>query len=232
MEKIKLPAFISAGIFVLFFIINLAVGNTFGVIFLRSLISAAVVFALAFGFIFLLENYFDINFKDIGREAKTETPADKESVDIMLDDEEIAEKPGDEDTAGESNDTQFEYNENSEDFTGDIEVESAGGDEPDVSSNSSTGETDEYEQENNPDKSGEIGDLNLDNYSANIGGSGDDYGFAGAESSEDAGSNDTNQSMDYSNIKPDDGRMLKDKIGFDISYDDVAKAIRTKLKEE
>jgi hypothetical protein len=82
-------------------------------------------------------------------------------------------------------------------------------------------------------KNDSTGELNLDDISANIGKSDDNYSFDGDDTNSYNNEESSEQPIDYSEYKgKGDGKTLKDKIGFDVSYDDVAKAIRTKFKEE
>jgi hypothetical protein len=226
-EKIKIPAIAGGITFVLFFIINIIVGNGFFTIFLRALISSAIVFGMIMGLIFLYEKYLTSEMQMSDMDNKSED----QNVDILLDDEEGEEASEVKDNINNNEETQFSFDSNFE-STGDLDNVEV----PITAKEELVNKKTDMGNDNFSDdfiKNDSTGELNLDDISANIGKSDDNYSFDGDDTNSYNNEESSEQPIDYSEYKgKGDGKTLKDKIGFDVSYDDVAKAIRTKFKEE
>lgn len=224
-EKVRIPAIAGGATFVLFFIINIIAGNGFFTIFLRSLISGGIVFGMIMGLIFLYEKYLISELQ----ESDVDNKAEDQNVDILLDDEKTEEAPNiNENTNNEE--TQFSFDSNFE-STSDLDNIETSINEKDESMNKKS-DTGNDNFSDDLTKSDSTGELNLDDISTNIGKSDDGYSFDSDDTNDYSNDESSEQSIDYSEYKGGEGKTLKDKIGFDVSYDDVAKAIRTKFKEE
>ncbi|HOF01905.1 MAG TPA: hypothetical protein PK385_10910 [Spirochaetota bacterium] len=81
----KIPSIAGAVFFILFFLINLAQGNSFFVIFTRSLFSGAAVFGFLFGAVFLLKNVLKIDLSASEESSDGDADAKGENVDISID---------------------------------------------------------------------------------------------------------------------------------------------------
>ncbi|HQB62208.1 MAG TPA: hypothetical protein PK899_11195, partial [Spirochaetota bacterium] len=81
----KIPSIAGAVFFILFFLINLAQGNSFFVIFTRSLFSGAAVFGFLFGAVLLLKNVLKIDLSASEEGSDGDADAKGENVDISID---------------------------------------------------------------------------------------------------------------------------------------------------
>ena len=81
----KIPSIAGAVFFILFFLINLAQGNSFFVIFTRSLFSGAAVFGFLFGAVFLLKNVLKTDLSASEESSDGDADAKGENVDISID---------------------------------------------------------------------------------------------------------------------------------------------------
>lgn len=73
----KVPSIASAIVFVLIFLINLIKGNTFGIVMLRSFVSAAITFGLFFAVMFVFKTVLGISSDDFGGDS---SPDDSDDV--------------------------------------------------------------------------------------------------------------------------------------------------------
>jgi len=176
----KVPGIASAIVFVLIFLINLIVGNGFGINVLRSFISAAVTFGLFFAMMFVFKTVLGVSADDLQNDS-SDSDGDNETgrnFDATVGDEEYHVA----DTAIDTNDySENEANTSETAASSDGESDSAEANEDDFL----PGEEHSYEEE----------------------------GFA------DAGTSDSSGNLD--------GDTIREKLGYDASAEDLAKAIRT-----
>lgn len=176
----KVPGIASAIVFVLIFLINLIKGNNFGILMLRSFISAAVTFGLFFAMMFVFKTVLGVSAEDL-QDEPSDSDGDDETgrnFDATVGDEDNSVA----DTAIDTNDYSESVADTSEnDVASDGESDSTENNEDDFL----PGEEHSYEEE----------------------------GFADAGTSDSLG-----------NV---DGDTIREKLGYDASAEDLAKAIRT-----
>ena len=175
----KVPSIASAIVFVLIFLINLIKGNNFGIVLLRSFISAAVTFGLFFAMMFVFKTVLGVSSEDLQDEPDSDNDNSVgQNFDATVGDDDGAAA----DTAIDTNDYSDSGADTSEgDGSSDEMSDSAGAGYDDFL----PGEEHSYEEE----------------------------GFAEAGTSESSG-----------NL---DGDTIREKLGYDASAEDLAKAIRT-----
>lgn len=202
----KFPAIFGIIVFFLIFFINIIVGNSFLIIVLRSLLTGGIVFLIVFGIIFLFKNVFKIDLNSsISEDSKIGDKLNSEvtdNVDLVVDD---------------NIDTK-DYNEEYKN----IDLDKENSSDSDVDSKESFKESFIEEKDLNEIKSskiddiGDIGDINIDD---DIGGS--DLG--------DDKFKDNSMTKD-SNLSTED--IIKEKLGYNVTNQEIAKAIRTVLKRD
>lgn len=199
----KIPSIAGAVFFLLFFLINLAQGNSFFVIFTRSLFSGAAVFGFLFGVIFLFKNVLKI---DLSADAEGSYDSDDvgdakgENVDISIDDKV--------DPFDYNN-----YNDNKSDAT-----ESSG--DYETSDYGDKNDTNDGEDQNffNTNRFSDL-DEKIDDVEdiADLGGS---KNSMGAE----------NEYKSDNNF--DNSATLKEKLGYEATNEELAKAVQTMIKRD
>ena len=175
----KVPSIASAVVFVLIFLINLIVGNSFGINLLRSFISAAVTFGLFFAMMFVFKSVLGVSAEDLQDESDSDD---------------------DDDGIGQNFDATVGDDESGSDIQSENEDYSAG-------ETSDSGESAEIS-----DSGGEYSD------------DGDDFLPSEEHSYEEEGFADAGTSDNGGNV---DGDTIREKLGYDASAEDLAKAIRT-----
>jgi hypothetical protein len=250
LENFKIPSISGAIGFILIFFINIIVGNTFFVVITRSLLYGGIVFAVFFALVFLFRNFLS----DAALDKDTVETKDKknEGVDITVSDEEFDEKITekldeeidlnlDNDLAKEDGD--FTLNENiveeKSEVADPILQENAINKNEKVVDDSDDGSysiekiKDHEEKEDSEETQFSALSINEGNKIKNEENSSeiiddnkeiDDIYFSlGNESSK--GSKSTDKDIDVE-------KSIKSKIGQNVSFEEVAKAIRTKMKDE
>ncbi len=174
----KVPSIASAVVFVLIFLINLIVGNSFGINLLRSFISAAVTFGLFFAMMFVFKSVLGVSAEDLQDESDSSgDDGIGQNFDATVGDDESGsdiQSGNDDYSAGESSDSGES-----------AEISDSGGEYSDGGDDFLPSEEHSYEEE----------------------------GFA------DAGTSDSGGNVD--------GDTIREKLGYDATAEDLAKAIRT-----
>lgn len=235
----KIPIIGAIIIFFLIFFINLIVGNSFFVILLRSIVSGLVTFGVIFGVVFYFQNYLELTL-----ENKEETK-DKPNIDIVLDDE---------NAEGIDNKFADSFEENATQVDG---LNSTG-----LNGLEENQEEDELveqfsDEKKSTDKSIDQTafdniNLNINEDNINLGSNLDNVDENNIEfikdnykeeemKSNEQDSDDYYSSFDLDDSKTEDneaeiyedlGDSFKKKIGHKVSFEDAAKAVRTKMREE
>ena len=249
MFNFKISIIISIIGFVLIFFMNIIRGNILFIVLSRSLIYGILVFGVTFGIYYVFKNILGVEF-NIKDTFNRKDASEKASVDIIVDDEIKKDDVGEEVVLENSNiETGSDIHENNIDEDGaGSKIQENNIDENEIGNDKVSKELDKeeaqeiFEDKNNKptdeDKffteSNDLEELNKDDVKI--------------ESNKDISSIDNLQDevpdfgeLDYDDNKfeenndhksnGDTTKSLKDRIGFDVPFQDVAKAIRTKLNE-
>lgn len=228
MGNIKIPAILAGISFLFIFIVNLAKGNSFGLVIGRSLLNGAVAFCLFFGLSFLIKNVFGIDFSDVS--GSMDLTEEKSEVDVVIGDdgsENInANLDGFDDFGGGSTDPgQNEMMEpaptvadSTGGTTGDSEMSE------DLSGLAGNGLSDISA----PDTSDLEGDSTaaMDEMTGAM--DDDSVDISDSEIPEGASSMDAPAGYEDESLV----ESVKSQLGVDVTFEEVAKAIRTKLKDD
>ena len=172
----KVPSIASAIVFILIFLINLIKGNNFGIVMLRSCISAAVTFGLFFAMMFVFKSVLGVSSEDLQDEPDTDDGIGQ-NFDATV---------GDDESSPDVSPKNSDYQEaDTADNVESAEISDSGGDYGDGGDDFLPGEDHSYEDE----------------------------GFV------DAGTTDSGINVD--------GDTIREKLGYDATAEDLAKAIRT-----
>ena len=239
MSSLKVPIIIGVIGFVLIFIINLIVGNTFLVSIARSFFYGFTVFGITYGIAFVFKNYLGIDLEF----NKINDKDDESIVDIVVGNEDNDEHKEIEDA--DESETQYQYSPDMNDAEG-VEGDNAKKDFSEES-NFDSSEFDLKYNNENKESSKEPNEYEAEIDSDNevlesVNDKEEIEDVVGAESDESE-SLDRLSDLSYDSERVEDdnystedensemsSEALKKKIGVDVSFEDVAKAIRTKLK--
>jgi hypothetical protein len=202
MNKIKIPLITAFVIFILAFFMNIASGNSFLVIILRSFVSFAISFGLIFGASYVLTDILKIDFSPSSEPEEGESH-EESKVNIMVDDMDVSdlrdESPVDDGGDGMEQDGIQTGNDSGEN-DGFLQDE-----QDDAVENGVNGDEANSQDEN-------TSGMNADN-TADINREGDD----------------TEGKKDQINVS---SNTVKDKLGINASTEDLVKAIRTKISKD
>jgi hypothetical protein len=245
----KIPAIGGISMLAILAVINVVVGNSLFVTSVRSLLGGVIVFGLFIGIQYVFKNILEIDFssiKDNGSAKKDQSDRpdveaelsglqQEPAIDITIDDDD-SENVGafvpDQGTAGNTangDETVDETNQDSETDTSDSpEVTSTAVDEESLEETvaveelktSPTADGGVNFADSSADVLPDINDLGLENI--------DSMGSAGSSVDEIESVEDTG---DYTPA-PGVSKSVEETLGFDASFEDMAKAIRTKLKKD
>jgi len=231
-NNFKVPA-ISGGIgFVLIFFINMIVGNSFFVIFTRSLLYGVIVFSVFLGVIILFKNYLSVDSEE--REVAEEKA--KPNIDITVDDQVFDDKTGKEinldlDDEFVKDDEAIFAGESLEEEPGDIESNAAKTENKNAADSKSSFKNEDIDEivnlrEQNIPEAGtkESEEVKEEVDSSDLSSDSADSFF---NLNEDKAGEPVGSDKDL-----DAEKSIKSKIGINVSFEEVAKAIRTKIKEE
>jgi len=221
----KFPAIFAIIIFVLIFFINLIVGNSFLVILLRSLLTGSLVFLIVFGTIYFFKNVLKIDFssetlgeiKDFGKEKKRED----EGVDVVIDD----------------NIDTTNYNEESngleQDKLGEDKLENIKvlGDSENIEVNNELGNELDNKEELSTEKNKNFIDSKIEDLDSLT--SSTLLDVESDETEMTTSNSDFNSSyMDDKDSNLSTSEIIKKKLGYEASNEEIAKAIKTVLKRD
>jgi hypothetical protein len=216
MKELKLPIIAGIAGFLIIFFVNIIGGNSFFVVFFRSLIYGAVTFGVFYGVRFIFKDFLNLNLTP--GEENTEFAEKEESentVDFVIGAEENEEAAGGETSLGGSV--------LDERFKDDAKTETA---------TASIDETPEEEKPKVDSSQFDFDDLSIKQeekgQEAPAENAKDDYSGLSFEE-EDKG--EALKEPSGGNME-DPGEALKKRIGADVSFEDVAKAIRTKMSRD
>lgn len=206
MNNIKIPLISGIIIFFIVLVVNIASGNSFPVVILRSLISLIVSFGLFFGASYVLTEVLKIDFSASADGENTEETENK--VDITVDDMDMSEVSDSVENIGENEDELEPQDINMESTSDGLQSESVM-EENDTSfssaddqeyDNDAVVEDSDYEDQDNGIMTGQN------------------------ENVEEAYRSEQNNETDIPNIQ--------DKLGINASPEDLARAIRTKMAKD
>jgi len=204
----KIPTIFAGIVFVLIFFINLIVGNSFLIVMFRSLLSGGLAFLIVFGVMYVFKNVLKIEINSNGEidnssDLKSET---SDAIDLVVDD---------------NIDTK-DYNYNKEK----IEIEENKDEEESKLNESELDEKidslsndDVKENKDKDDLFTDISEMKVDDF--------DDKSLLEKD-------NFKKESEDENggNIETETSEIIKDKLGYNATNEEIAKAIRTVLKRD
>lgn len=246
MFNIKIPLYAGIIGFILIVFINIIKGNTLFIIFSRSLFYGLIVFGVFFGILFVLKRYLDIDFEvesvdDLNNEEESS------NIDITVGEEELKEKAANEERINsglfdniedneELDDESLNYNENKKENFNTIDEEEIEKNDEDDFNKVKFLDNEEFTENSgkineDDERIKEFGDesksINADNTEEHNIEHDNTY-----ELNELSLDEDSIIEEDESTKKTASAKSIKDKIGVEVSYEDLVKAIRTKIKRD
>ncbi|HOJ63103.1 MAG TPA: hypothetical protein PLE45_01670 [Spirochaetota bacterium] len=204
----KIPTIFAGIVFVLIFFINLIVGNSFLIVMFRSLLSGGLAFLIVFGVMYVFKNVLKIEINSNGEidnssDLKSET---SDAIDLVVDD---------------NIDTK-DYNYNKEK----IEIEENKDEEESKLNESELDEKidslsndDVKENKDKDDLFTDISEMKVDDF--------DDKSLLEKDNFEKE-----SEDENGGNIETETSEIIKDKLGYNATNEEIAKAIRTVLKRD